>query len=79
MVWALVLMLCVMVGICMHLLAARSGLQQRVADAQTVIAELWGAERTPGGVAKAHARLRMYCARWGMVITENNIVDKESQ
>jgi hypothetical protein len=74
--WALILALCVMVGICMHLLAGRSGLLQRVADAQAVIADLYAARGEGPATVRACSRLRMYCAQWGMVMTRDNIEPK---
>lgn len=75
MVWGLVIMLAVMVGLCMHLLAVSGGWKERAQDAERVISVIHSAPNT-----MQHERsLRMYCVKWGMVMSGDGIHEKRSK
>lgn len=72
MVWCMAAALVLMAGVCTSLLAKAAGWQERTKEAEAIIADLYG-DTSP---AQAHARLRMYCAKWGKVITSDKNLEE---
>jgi hypothetical protein len=81
MFWALVMALVVMVGVCMYLLAGMAGWRDRAKEAESIISEAMMVSEGSNDTRRAYvrSRMRMYCAKWGMVLTkDDNIEEKQA-
>lgn len=65
-VWALTGVVSVLVIVCMYLVGMVASLRDRVHHAEDVIVASIGPHRTA-----AQHDLRIYCAKWGQIIKEN--------